>query len=336
MYESLREIQKAQEAETHDPGISVVSGDCLRMDGSSCLGGSVAMVLEKIVSERDLLSCHTHLPQLLFEQGQEFFPAEGEEEDHTSHSAEMTTPLLSSIFQDSRSEIGDGEEEMEVEGEGEGEEGMSGGRSVPHITGTGLNVFIQSHGTGNLNTGPLDLHPELSIGRLLDPVDSAAVISHDQPTTETVMNRPICRSLSSYLDICRRHLGFSERETEHAQKLYRKIEEGGEVGVEEVWLEESCHDSAPASGRSHQDYIEAFVNFEMVRTQCTVMYYSWVQKPNAGMLGSGSSFVAMFGIKNPQSCKLRVTIPPSVNFSDMQQTQDPSYPTHSYLGSVDF
>ena len=251
--------------ETRDPGISLVGGDCVRLDGSSCLGGSVAMALEKTVSERDLFSCHTLLPHLLFEQGQEYFPAdeEEEEEDHASHSTTaLTTPLFSSILQETRSEMEDGEGEME--GEGEGEEGMSSGRNVPQMTGTGLNVFIQSHGTGNLNYGPLDLHPELSIGRLLDPAGSAADVSHDQSAVETMMNRPICRSLSSYLEICRHHLGFNERETEHAQKLYRKIEGGGEVGVEEAWLEESCRDSTPAGGRSHRDYVEAFVNFEMV------------------------------------------------------------------------
>lgn len=254
MYESLRGELLGEEEEEgavfHDPAISLVGEGCLRLDGSRCLGGSVAMALDKIVSKRDLLSCRTLLPHPLFEQGQEYFPAEG-----SPHSAELTTPLLSSILEETRSE-------ME---EGEGEEGVS--NIPPQATGTGLNVFIQSHGTGSLSHGPLDLRPALNIGRLLESADSGVAGSCDRPfhpLLEAARNCPTSRSLSSYLELCRCHLGFSERETEHAQKLYERIEGAGEGGVEEAWLEESYRDNSPSCERSHQDYIQAFINFEMV------------------------------------------------------------------------
>jgi hypothetical protein len=300
VYESLRGDLEARTPD--DPAISLVDNDRVLLDGSCAVGGSVAMALQKTACKRDLLSCRTILPNPLFQQGQEFFPEEGEEEGEggaARDTMELTTPLLSNILRETRREV-------EREGEGSGTDPPS------QVTGTGLNVFVQSHGTGMLNYGPIDLHPTLNIGRLLNPADSAGAVSCDQsprPVLEAGMqnfptavrscdqsphslpeakagtrNSPAavcdqsphplpeagmkdCLSLSSCLELCRNHLSFSESEAEHARDLYQRIEVAGEEGVEEVWLEASCHDSTQTSGRSHQEYIEAFVNFEMVSSK---------------------------------------------------------------------
>ena len=277
-------LQEVVQGAVNDPAISLVNEDCLQLDGGTSLGGSAAMALEKIVSQRALVSCHTLLPCPLFVAGQGHFPqdgaGEGEEQhsDSTSLSGELTTPLFDSALQRGLSEEEEGEEKEVQLHFGDG-----------RWSGTGVNMLVQSNQGGSLCYGPIQLCPSLNVGRLLDCADTASrdqplashdqpsasrdqpSVSHDQPSAshdqsrfvlDATENRPTNRSLCSYLELCRGHLGFDEGECHYVDTLYGKIKDAGKVGVEEEELEESCRDNH--SGRSFQDHVTALVNFEMV------------------------------------------------------------------------
>lgn len=249
--------------EGRDSAVSVMDGDGLVVDGCTAWGGSVAMALEKVAcsSGRELAGCHTLLPHPLLEvvPGYELTGEEeevagekegggGEGERHAP-SVGLATPSLTMLQQDM---------EEEEEGEGEGAEkvqevgvaGQSEGFSIPTVT-------------GRVAHGSLLLHPACNVGKLLDPLDPAQSCDLPHPLLEASEGRPSEQSVTSYLDLCRQHLGFGDNECEFALGLYQRIQEAGEGGVEEAGLAESCHGDH-TGGRSLQDHVTALLNFEMV------------------------------------------------------------------------
>ncbi len=262
-WEGEEEEEEEEEGETfRDPGISSVGGDSLQLDGGSSLGGSVAMALEKTVSKRDLVKCHTLLPHPLFEPGKEYFSLGSK--GAVERTGGMTTPLLNSVL---KRELSDAEEEEEERG------GASSHGNHRLEAGGVLNLLEQANISGSMNHGTLLLQPALSISRLLgfgsshDLPRPLPETSHDLSLSfdlaEASANQPTNRSVASYLRLGRAHLGFTEGESSCAQELYDRIEEAGERGVEEVELMDRFHGDV-RGGRGLQDHITALLNFEMV------------------------------------------------------------------------
>lgn len=261
-YQKLRwGDQEARDREViHDAAISLVGSDCLRLDGSTSLGGSVAVALGKSLSWRETVSCQSLLPHPLFSKGQDHFPArdgdeeeEGEGEGHPATPLEeLTTPLLNSALQQDLSDD-------EAEGEKEEEEEKG-------VVSSGLGPLMAS-GSGSMNYGPLLLYPSLNVGRLLETSDSSPFLSRDLSSSlallESSDTQPTNRSLASYLKICRNHLRFGGRECEFALGLYQSIEAAGEKGVAEEELVNSCR-GYPGDGWSLHDHVTVMLNFEMV------------------------------------------------------------------------
>lgn len=252
LYQKFRSDQVV-EGGTFDPAVSLVDQSCLQLDGSFSLGGSIAKAVEKSISKRELVTCHTLLPHPLFEMSSstEQFSLEEEEKmgsDHASLSGKLTTPMLNSVLQ------------QELEEEEEGEEQEVGVASHP-VCNEGTNLLAQAAGSGAMNFGSLQLQPSLNIGRLLDPLHPPSCdLPH--PFLEASGNRPTNRSMASYLSICRDHLSFSEEECVCAVVLSRRIQEAGERGVMVAELTDSCYGNS--GGRSLQDHIMTLLNFEMV------------------------------------------------------------------------
>ena len=72
VYERLRGNAEAVDM-IHDAAISLVNQDCLQLDGNSALRGSVAGVLEKVISGRDMVNISTNTIQHLFLLAPPFF-----------------------------------------------------------------------------------------------------------------------------------------------------------------------------------------------------------------------------------------------------------------------
>ena len=241
-----------------DPAASVVDQNCLLLDAGAALGGSVAMAAEKTISKRELISCHTLLPHPLLildpksrqsDNPSAMEPGEEEKEEgqvDAPFSADVTMPRDQHLFRELDNE----------------EEGVTGpthiGTSHPLPPGS-----VTS--TRQLAYGSLHLQPSYNIGRLLDPLPSESCdLTHPLPGAGVSSDVcPTKRSVNSYLDLCREHLGFSPDECQAALELYQQILGAGKRGVAEAELVSGYHGNC-GGGRSLEEHIECLMNFEMV------------------------------------------------------------------------
>lgn len=117
---------------------------------------------------------------------------------------------------------------------------------------------------GVLRYGPIQLHSSLNIGHLLEPISPCPLVPHT--LSEASIAPPSTRCISSYLEMCREHLHFSEEKCEVSREVFHQIQQAGREGVRE---EEVGGGGGGGEGdkrrRSLGEHVKALINFEMVR-----------------------------------------------------------------------